>query len=302
MDEVDSMCLDKARHVLYLSHEIECLKWLESLFIMIWAAVLRVNIEQLGKIEQHVADIGKFMRDAIGPNGSIDVPKYLHAYVSSKLDRWVESGFQARSMHENDHFIVDVNKGEGVDGKVSSRDRKIIVVDKDTGVEQYSTKWSNGLAQFLELKYRRKLSVESLKAVFMSNKTFFQRYGPSLYGLTGTLGSENSRGFLSHTYRVNFADIPTSMSKRFAMLPSVVEFEYAEWLESVAREVRKQTNSQRPVLVICENLDVSNQVYGELISQGVAPNSIVKYARDGDNVEERFKVHLKKHYSSLNYH
>ncbi|CAF5228189.1 unnamed protein product, partial [Rotaria magnacalcarata] len=35
IDEVDNMCLDKARHVLYLSHEIESLKWLETLFINI---------------------------------------------------------------------------------------------------------------------------------------------------------------------------------------------------------------------------------------------------------------------------
>ncbi len=124
-----------------------------------------------------------------------------------KIPRWIDSAFQARFMREDDHFVLDISKTE--------KQRTILVLDKDTGVEQYSTKWSHGLAQFLELKYRRKISVESLKAVFISNKKFFQRYKHRLYGLTGTLGSENSQSFLSDLYQVNFVDLPTSKKKLF---------------------------------------------------------------------------------------
>ncbi|CAF0827781.1 unnamed protein product [Didymodactylos carnosus] len=35
VDEFDNMCLDRARRILYLSHEIQSLKWLETLFINI---------------------------------------------------------------------------------------------------------------------------------------------------------------------------------------------------------------------------------------------------------------------------
>jgi hypothetical protein len=111
VDEVDNMCLDRARHVLYLSHEIECLKWLESLFIIIWAAVLRAEIKDEDDVSAHVTDIGKFIQNIIGSN-RIQIPAYLHNYINYKLDRWVESAFQARMMRENDHFIVDVSKSE----------------------------------------------------------------------------------------------------------------------------------------------------------------------------------------------
>jgi preprotein translocase subunit SecA len=281
VDEVDNMCLDKARHVLYLSHEIECLKSLESLFIIIWAAVLRAEIKNVDDVNENVTDIAKFIQNVIASK-RIEIPGYLYDYINYKLDRWIESAFQARMMRENDHFIIDTSKSE------NSKERKIIVVDKDTGVEQYSTRWSNGLAQFLELKYRRKISVESLKAIFISNKTYFQRYGKCLYGLTGTLGSENSKAFLSDMYGVKFADIPTSRNKCFHLMPSVIEFEFSEWLESIARETKERLET-RPVLIICENLELSNHIYKELINNSVSPSSIVKYARDGDNVEERFR-------------
>ncbi len=76
-------------------------------------------------------------------------------------------------MREDDHFVLDVSKTSEVNVQ---KQKTIIVLDKDTGVEQYSTRLNHCLARFLELKYRRKLSVESLKAVFISNKVFFQRY------------------------------------------------------------------------------------------------------------------------------
>ena len=180
-------------------------------------------------------------------------------------------------------LIIDVDKSSSQD-----RQKKIIVVDKDTGVEQYSTRWSNGLAQFLELKYRRAISVESLKAVFISNKTFFQRYSQAnLFGLTGTLGSENSMSFLAELYNVRFADVPTSRDKRFHMLAGVVTFEFSDWLEAVSLATIEEAKT-RPVLIISENLEMTKHIESELLRNQVSPCSIVKYGRDGDSVEERF--------------
>lgn len=93
-------------------------------------------------------------------------------------------------MEANDEFVIDKPSSSS---SSTSRQKKIIVLDKDVGVEQYTSRWSNGLAQFLELKYRRKISIESLKAVFMSNKKFFELYGSRLFGLTGTLGADISK-------------------------------------------------------------------------------------------------------------
>ncbi|CAF4841797.1 unnamed protein product [Rotaria sp. Silwood1] len=282
--EVDNMCLDRARHVLYLSHEIQSLKWLETLFINIWIAVLRVEIKNTRDMSQHIKDTSEFMKCAV-KNKMIYVPPYLHEYVDYKVNRWIDSAFQARIMREDDHFVLDIPKA---DGQTLQKHRAIIVLDKDTGTEQYSTRWSSGLAQFLELKYRRKLSVESLKAVFISNKAFFQRYKDCLYGLTGTLGSQNSQSFLSDLYNVQFADLPTSRKKYYYQISSKVAFEYDDWLDVIAKETIEKAK-ERPVLIICENVEATENIWGELIRYGVAPHTIAKYRRDGDNIEERFR-------------
>lgn len=113
VDEVDSMCLDKARNVLYLSHEMDCLKWLEPLFIIIKAAVMRVNLAELvdGDVTKQVQIVADYITENLSSRSHrIQVPVYLDKYVRSKISRWVESAFQARMMKENDNFILGIKK------------------------------------------------------------------------------------------------------------------------------------------------------------------------------------------------
>ncbi|CAF4768760.1 unnamed protein product, partial [Rotaria sp. Silwood2] len=57
-------------------------------------------------------------------------------FVNYKVERWVYSAFQARIMREDDHFVSDISK---TDEQNNKKQKTIIVLDKDTGVEQYST-------------------------------------------------------------------------------------------------------------------------------------------------------------------
>ena len=63
--------------------------------------------------------------------------------------------------------------------------------------------WNEYVHQFLQLKHKCKLSLQCLKAVFISNTTFFTSY-KNLYGLTSTLGSKNERNLLKNTYLVEY--------------------------------------------------------------------------------------------------
>lgn len=127
------------------------------------------------------------------------------------------------------------------------------------------------------------------KAVFISNKAFFQRYSDAnLFGLTGTLGSTNSMSFLADLYGVHFVNIPTSRDKNFYMLNGLVAFDQADWLDHIAATTTKEAK-QRPVLIIAENIEMSQLIERQLLSAGVSPSTLIKYGRDGDSVEERFQ-------------
>ena len=284
IDEVDSMSLDKAKDVLYLSHTIESLKWLDGIFLNILAAVLRVDVLDSDQIRRHVTDISQFILTKID-SGAIFAPKELAHFYKLRMPRWVESAFQSRYMNEKDHFVIDVEKTGDIH---SAGHKNVIVMDKDTGLEQYATRWCEGLAQFLEFIYQRKQTAESLKAFFISNKTFFLGYDQHIYGLTGTLGSADSRNFLAEVYQVKFIDIPSAREKNFYEYPGSVVTNYSEWLELVTKKAI-DIAQQRPVLIIFENIELTEQCQYELMHQGASLHEIKKYACSEDKIETGFR-------------
>ena len=280
VDEVDSMFLDKGRHMLYLSHESPALKHLESLFIQIWSTVMSVNLESDNK--DNLNSLAKQLIVLI-ENKTIHVPAHLHAFCQHKMKAWVRSAYQARLMDVDDQFILDIKNGEQSDV------RHIFPIDKKTGTEQYNMKWSNGLSQFLELKYRLPFSTESLKAVFVSNKKFFKKYQERLYGLTGTLGSVSSCKLLETVYTIRTVQLPTNRAKRYSQTRYHVVSNEQEWYEHIQAEIASKTAHQ-PILIICENIRQLQLLKNYLLTnRAVEKQKIIDYARDGDDLEKKFK-------------
>lgn len=245
VDEVDSMLLDNCKSMLYLSHDIQALKSTESLFTFIWAAVLGEDESSYENFDEAVESV-KLGIKAYIETKEINISEYLKNFCNAKLTYWIKSAFQAKQMQHDDHFILEKDK--------DTKEHRIVVMDKKTGVELYSVKWSHGLAQFLELKYRRPLTPESLKAVFISNKKFFSRYGSNLFGLTGTLGAENSRNILRNLYNVSFANIPSSRPVRFKNLEGKVACTVEGWKKLISNEIKERYHNQ-PILIICDSIE-----------------------------------------------
>ena len=280
VDEVDSMFLDKGRHMLYLSHESPALKHLESLFLNIWSAILGISFEEDGALIDAVLDETAEQLSILIDTKTIAVPEYLTDFCKQKMRFWVRSAYQARFMDADDQFVIDQKTEE------KNEMRQIFPMDKQTGIEQYNMKWSNGLSQFLELKYRRPLSTESLKAVFISNKRFFLKYGKRLYGLTGTLGSDSSRKLLQTVYNIKTVELPRNRPKRYTECKSRIGTSDKEWCDLIYQEVQCVIKEQ-PILVICENVKQMNILKDHIKA---LETKIVDYARDGDEVERKFQT------------
>ena len=130
----------------------------------------------------------------------LKVPQHLQQFVDRHIYSYIKNAFKARSMVEGDHYYIgqDLSEVGQVEGPT------VIIMDKDTGTEQYSSQWNDGLHQFLQLKHGCAVSYESLKAVFMSNIRYLQEYGCNVYGLTGTLGSSSERDTTCTTVQSGF--------------------------------------------------------------------------------------------------
>lgn len=268
VDEVDSMLLDKSENVLYLSHEISDLRYLRNIYIEIWQFVnAKDNIQcKSNEYDFYIEEILPILKARLD-KGEIQSPNHLRHFIDYRLAQWIKNAFIARDMSLDDSYTLMKN---------NKQDKKITIVDKDTGVEQTQMQWSNGLHQFLQLKHAKELSTESLKAIFMSNMAYLKgsylddkEHGknslkPKLYGLTGTLGSDADRELLSKVYGADFFQLPRYASNRFyEELGEVVETE-EEWLKSIEAEVKKKIEQNRPVLLICENIEKVKRLYERL--------------------------------------
>ncbi|EAL40280.3 AGAP008714-PA, partial [Anopheles gambiae str. PEST] len=120
--------------------------------------------------------------------------------------------------------------------------------------EDVSSQWDEAMHQFLQLKHGCKLSTLSLKAVFISNVTYFKEY-ELLYGLTGTLGTNEERELLKKMHDVDFVTVPTFKMKQFEEYGSIICSGSEDWKQEIRREVTKLAETdKRSVLMICETV------------------------------------------------
>uniref|UniRef100_A0A0P6FGI2 Helicase c-terminal domain containing protein n=2 Tax=Daphnia magna TaxID=35525 RepID=A0A0P6FGI2_9CRUS len=255
VDEVDSMLLDKGENILYLSHKIPEMDDLVQVFVEIWHTVHDPSVT--AGDERAQATVYESVKERV-ENGDIRVPKCLESFVLRYLLVWTRNAFRAKKVTTKDSYKVD-DVGDG-------RGQQIVIMDKETGVEQVQMQWSHGLHQFLQLKHALKLSPISLKAVFMSNVGFFeQRKNAALYGMTGTLGSTAECKLLGDVFRVDFFKMPR-FRRRFCLEEDhLLSPERSQWLDNLVGATKAQVDAKRAVLVVCENIASAEAAYNKLL-------------------------------------
>ena len=204
----------------------------------------------------------------------INIPIHLKDYCRSRLRCWIDNAFLAKDMQPGREYIV--------------QDDAIYPVDyKSTGVIETNKKWGDGLQQFLEMKHGLPSSPLSLITNYLSNIDFFDRYGSNIVGVTGTLGDEQEKQFMSDTFSVEFATIPTSKRRKLVELDGLILVDKDEWLNVVSKKVESVVASQRAVLVICEDIANAEQTYDRISSKA---SKVTLYSRIKSEADRMNKV------------
>ena len=211
---------------------------------------INYNLSPLHLTKKQRNSIRAILRISASRDIQLKIPRHLQHFVERYICIWIHNAFRARSMVEEDHYFIghDLSEVGQVEGPTA------IIMDKDTGTEQYYSHWNDGLHQFLQLKHGCAVQYESLKAVFMSNIRYLQEYGCNIYGLTGTLGSRSETELLMQLYQVEFANIPSFKPSQFLEDVTLICKDEDEQRSKLRQTADKMLKDGRPVLVIAENI------------------------------------------------
>uniref|UniRef100_A0A915EEL5 Preprotein translocase subunit SecA n=1 Tax=Ditylenchus dipsaci TaxID=166011 RepID=A0A915EEL5_9BILA len=211
------------------------------------------------------------------------VPEHLKEFAKMQVTNWTNSAIKALKMQENKDYVLKQNKkGQTI----------IAIVDYiNTGIVEKQTVWQNGLHQFLQIKHNLRLTAESLPSCFISTRAYLKLYKQdSIFGLTGTLGSLESRNFIAKVYSFDFVFIPTFKPKLLKIWPTILSQNKDEWLKSIIESVIKETKNNRAVLVINLTIEHVNTIKDILITE-IPESKIRKYSRN-DWLEENESVKM----------
>ncbi|XP_055631323.1 uncharacterized protein LOC129771576 [Toxorhynchites rutilus septentrionalis] len=192
----------------------------------------------------------------------IEIPEHLRAYALSQIPNWTKNAILAAWGYTKDaHYTV-------VNGRI------VPINFNETGVLQSNMIWSDGLTQFLQLKEGLRMDPEGISTNFISNVSFFQRYGSNIYGLTGTLGEQSTRDFLDTMYGADMIVIPPYKQTvidnnqhsvyRCKELAPLVFRDQKSWYESVVENALYHARNDRGVLVICKFISQARDLFAVL--------------------------------------
>jgi preprotein translocase subunit SecA len=282
-DEVDSMLIDEGSKIAMLSENIAGMEYLESFLSAIFITINNFlqgftgeTDEETGNlifrditddndstalvIEDHV----NFIKDQVikavnneffSQESKMKLPANFKVFAKEQVNNWVDMSILATRLKEKVDYIIKDNEVKPIDAE-------------NTGIVQTNTQWQNGLHQFLQMKHGLRITPESFTTCFISNVGYFKKY-QNVYGLTGTLGSEESKKLLEDVYKVNCEFIPTYKQKQFIELPAVVTENQDQWLNNVVNSVKTEVDKGRGVLVICKSIQDVEQIKSSLQAKGI---------------------------------
>lgn len=231
-------------------------------------------------LSSYEEDISYLLTECIKRERYIHVPNYLKPFIEQHLEAWIKSAITAFVMRSDEDYVVDIDRT----GTSPDRNPNITILDRDTGTDQANSQWDEALHQFLQLKHGCRLSLQSLKAVFISNVSYFKLYS-NLYGLTGTLGSHRERDLVKEIHEVDFVTIPTAKSKQFQEKIPCICNDKKQWINEICDKTKMLTEeNNRSVLIICATMDDVNTLHKAF--GGNSAENVYTYTRDF----EEFKI------------
>ena len=317
VDEVDSMCIDHLGDSTRLCAPFPSYEFLNVFYPFIYNSLREIDngIDNglFGEIkienrkdfacERLKLIINEFIsNNKLNNELKLIIPDNLKKFIQLQIPHWCENAYKAKHFMKLDKDYVLGKREIDDEERENLKENNLIPTEYfricpvdffNTGVISQTMVWSNGLAQFLQIKHGLKLDPENLTTTYLSHHSFIRRYineqyGNNIYGVTGTLGMESSQNLLKNLFEVEIYIIPPFRPSRLNVLQGISNFDNeSEWKNEIIKNIIHHTyNLNRTVLVISLTIEESNLLYDELSQNEIYKKynlSLYKYQRNDIN-------------------
>lgn len=318
VDEVDNMLLDGNGWILQIVRDMPAMDYLEVLLAAIYIQVneaARSLIEKDGKTYYLVQETPLNDDGHVKPNISVEeveikeskrnfIMKCTESHLRKLIRdvehcKHIEEGYpEVKIPNHLREIICKVQLKKWISNAISAmfqyvkgedyiiRNSKIVIVDADnTGALQLNSQWSAGLHQFLEIKHGARVQPENFTTNFMSNIGIFTRYVSKLYGLTGTLGSSETKSFLQNVYNVDSVVIPPFKLKQHKNLKPILINNNENRYEEIARSCIRKLSYGQAALIIMKYIRETEELSDVFLKKFNYDSSKVKLVKTDDDSE-----------------
>ncbi|KAF1313415.1 hypothetical protein FI667_g17389, partial [Globisporangium splendens] len=184
-----------------------------------------------------------------------EIPQFFRDMVGWKLPRYLENCASVQSdLKEGYHYL-------------NHSDEVIPLDSTHSGEVMFSSAYSDGTQQFLQIVNQSRLSAEGLPATFLSNMGMINMYS-KIIGLSGTVGDAADREraclALREKLRPSFLFLPRHKSRKFTNIPAVLHNSTVEFEALVQHYVLYAIRKRRTVLLLCEDVNDGKEWHKKL--------------------------------------
>lgn len=151
------------------------------------------------------------------------------------------------------------------------QDKKIIIIDENTGRPQPGRRFSDGLHQAIEAKENLPIQKETQTYATITLQNYFRMY-ERLAGMTGTAMTEAAE--FKHIYNLEVLQIPTNRPNKRQDADDEIYMTEREKYQAILKDIQEKHQLGRPVLVGTETVEASEK-FSRVLQQAHLPHHVL---------------------------
>ena len=132
-------------------------------------------------------------------------------------------------------------------------DKKLIIIDQNTGFKRPKSRWSKYIHELCEIKENMKIEFPVLSYCCINQNIYFNLYD-KIGGVTGTIGDINDQNILKTNYKINVFKVPRNKIRPKKIVQKKRKEDEIYLYYDLISEINIETSKGRPVLVIMDSL------------------------------------------------